>query len=200
MLTGSPAAALVGALGLLERAIGYTRSSLQLATLDRMANPTPCQGWDLRFLLHHLDDSLVALQEAADVGFVGPERGGGSAHERADHGPADLVAALRARAGSLLGAWTHNDGAALVSVAGSPLTAAVLVSTGALEIAVHGWDVARACGHRHPLPPLLAEEMLDLAPLLVTDQDRCARFAAALELPPVAPPGDRLLAFLGRGP
>jgi uncharacterized protein (TIGR03086 family) len=194
MSTGPAAGALVGALGLFERAVGYTRASLQLVTLDRMANPTPCRGWDLRALLRHVDDSLAALQEAADVGYVGLDP------DVTDDESADIVATLRTRVRSLLGAWTNNDGAALVSVAGRRLPASVLASTGALEIAVHGWDLAWACGHRRPLPPQLAEEMLGLVPLLVSDQDRPARFAAPVDVPPLAPPGDRLLAFLGRRP
>lgn len=64
----------------------------------------------------------------------------------------------------------------------------------------HGWDVARACGQHHPIPPPLAEEMLELAPLFVTDADRTARFAAPIDVPPLASPGDRLIAFLGRRP
>lgn len=196
MPTGPPAASLVGALGLFERATGYTRTSLQLATRDRMANVTPCHGWSLRMLLHHMDGSLAALQDAA-VGYVGLGSDGGC---DGDHEAADIVASLRARVCSLLGAWTNEEGTGAVSVGGRPLPASILIGTGALEIAVHGWDVARACGHRRPLPPLLAEELLALAQLIVTDQDRPARFARPVDVPPIAPPGDRLLAFLGRHP
>ena len=34
--------------------------------------PTPCAGWDLRTLLHHLSDSLDVLSEAICTGFVRP--------------------------------------------------------------------------------------------------------------------------------
>jgi hypothetical protein len=42
--------------------------------------------------------------------------------------------------------------------------------------------------------------MLELSPLFVTDADRPARFAAPIDVPPLAGPGDRLIAFLGRHP
>jgi uncharacterized protein (TIGR03086 family) len=193
MPTGSATPPLVGALGLLERAIGYTRTCLSLVTAEEMGRSTPCGRWDLRALLHHMDDSLAALQEAADVGYVDLAPGCGDA-------PVDIVGRLRTGACSLLGAWSRNDGAALVSVAGSPMTAGVLASTGALEVAVHGWDVARTCGVHRPLPPQLAEEMLDLVPLLVSDRDRPGRFAGPVDVPLLSPPGDRLIAYLGRHP
>jgi hypothetical protein len=75
-----------------------------------------------------------------------------------------------------------------------------VTSTGALEVAIHGWDVARSCGHRRPIPRSLAEEMLELSPLFITDADRPVRFAAPVDVPPLAGPADRLVAFLGRHP
>lgn len=194
MPTGYPAVHVAGALGLLERAIGYTRTSLQLVTSAELTRSTPCRDWDLETLLHHMNDSLLALQDAADLGYVDLAPVG-----NADPA-ADIVATLRARACSVLGAWTNHSGAELVSVAGCPLTASILASTGALEIAVHGWDVAQACGQRRPLPTQLADELLELVPLLVSNSDRPARFGAAADPPRFGSPGDRLLAALGRRP
>jgi len=65
---------------------------------------------------------------------------------------------------------------------------------------MHGWDVAHACGHPRPIPQHLAEELLLISPLLVTDADRPARFAAPVAVSPHAGPADRLVAFLGRCP
>jgi uncharacterized protein (TIGR03086 family) len=199
-VTGSGATALVGGIGLLERAINYTLGSLHLVTPEAMAHATPCRAWDLRALLGHMDDSLLALAEAVETGRVnlGPPPPGDPAGAA---GPgADPVARLRNRACRLLGAWTNSDGQPLVSIGGSPLTTSIVTSTGAVEVAVHGWDVARACGDNRPIPAPLAEEMLELAFLFVTDADRPGRFAAPVELPPLAGPADRLIAFLGRRP
>lgn len=185
---------LVGGVALLERAINYALGGLVLITPESLSHPTPCRRWDLRDLLGHMDDSLLALHEAIDLGHV-DLRG-------ADVGvpAADPVRALRDRACLLLGAWTNAGGGESISIAGYPLTTGVVAGAGALEIAVHGWDVARACGRERPIPESLAEEMLHLAPLFVTGADRPARFAEPVEVPPGAGPGDRLLAFLGRTP
>src|SRR5215213_3959320 len=58
------------ALELLERAISYTRSSLQQVSAGDLQVETPCSEWDLAALLQHMDDSLRALQDAADTGRV----------------------------------------------------------------------------------------------------------------------------------
>lgn len=187
-------APLIGGIGLLERAIGYTLGSLLLITPDAMARPSPCVGWDLRALLRHMNDSLKALHEAGDAGRVELS----SADSYGDP-EADPVMTLRNRACTMLGAWTNADGRDWVTIEGCPVTGGVVTATGALEITVHGWDVAQAVGQPRPIPPALAEELLPLASLLVTDADRPGRFAAPLQVSPAAAPADRLLAYLGRG-
>src|SRR6266511_4033250 len=64
----------IGGVALLERATGYTLGSLHLVTPAAMERPTPCRDWDLRALLAHMDDALVALQEAVDLACVDRRR------------------------------------------------------------------------------------------------------------------------------
>lgn len=191
-MTSAP---LLGGVSLLERAIDYTLGSLEAVTPAQLSNPTPCAEWDLRALLDHLNDSLLALHEAAAVGRVFPDGG-----DWAQTPGVDPVALLRDRANRLVGAWTAPLPRREVSVGEVELTAAVLTTTGAFEVAVHGWDVSAACGRSRPIPAGLAEEMLDLSALLVTGADRPNRFAPAVVAPNGATPGDRLVAFLGRHP
>jgi uncharacterized protein (TIGR03086 family) len=188
-MTADPA--LLGGVGLLERAVNYTLGALHAARGAELSAPTPCRAWDLRALLAHVDESLLALHEAASLGHVDLVAGGQSAR--------DPVATVRNRASHLLGAWT-NTTRPDVTVGDTGLTAAILATAGAMEVAVHGWDVARAVGRDRPLPAALAEEMLALSRLLVSDLDRPARFAAPVAVPAGAGAGDRLLAFLGRRP
>lgn len=192
MTNDRASAALIGGITLLERAISYTLGSLLIVTPEAMSRPSPCRGWNLRTLLAHMDDSLVALCEAVYVGQVTLDL------PDADGPVLDPVATLRSRACGLLSAWHRADSPAAVSIAGSPLTAGILTSAGAIEVTVHGWDVAVACGRQRPIPDSLAEEMLELVPLFVTAADRPGRFGPALAVPPLAQPGERLLAFLGR--
>lgn len=210
MMDPGAAEELSGDVALLERAISYALGNLHNVTQDALTRPTPCRQWDLRELLEHMYDSLAALQEASDDGHVAL----GPVPWHADPA-ANLVAALRSRAGRLLGAWARpgaglegggagtawaGAGPVTVSVGGVPAPAGLLAGAGAVEIAVHGWDVGQACGRPSPIPPQLATEMLALVPLIVTDADRPARFAEPVWLPAGASPGDRLVAYLGRPP
>jgi len=175
---------------LLERAVTYTLGALRAVPATALGLPTPCRGWPLRVLLAHVDDALLALHEAAELGRVPLDPG---------DEPADPAAAARERAHLVLGAWSRPPRGS-VSVAGADLATGLLTGAGAVEVAVHGWDVARTLDRDHPLPATLAEDLLELSPLLVTDLDRPARFAPPIPLPRGAPAGDRLLAFLGRPP
>lgn len=188
-----------GGVELLERAIGYTRGSLALVTPELMSAPTPCDRWDLHALLEHMDDSLMSLHEAGAVRRVWLDE--------AERSGAGLVDSIRHRACQLLAEWSADwessmsgAGSADVLVDGRPLTTPVLTSAGALEVAVHGWDVAVACGAQRPLPEELAADLLRVAPVLVTPFDRPGRFAPALTTQPGDSASDRLLAFLGRRP
>jgi uncharacterized protein (TIGR03086 family) len=181
----------MGGVALLGQAIDYALGCLRLVTPGDLDRPTPCDGWDLRTLLAHANDSFTALEEAAAFGHVAlvPPISDG-------HGKPD---ALRDRATSLLRAWAGARDA-IVSVGGCPLTAAMVCGVGAVEVTAHAWDVARSCGHPRPIPASMAAELLPLARLFVTDADRPARFALPLDAAPQASAQDRLLAYLGRDP
>lgn len=178
---------LVEAVELLERALGYTRVALADVAPHHLHAPTPCSGWTLARLLRHLEDALDAFTEAA-AGRVGVE----PTPPTTD--PAD---ALRRKACALLGAWTAARTRS-VGIGDRRLEATDLVATAALEIAVHGWDVARSTGRGTPIPEDLAGRLLPVAARVVRPADRGTRFEAPLRQ--VVPTGRSaaLLAFLGR--
>jgi uncharacterized protein (TIGR03086 family) len=187
---------LTGGVGLLERAIGYALGSLHCVTPESLSAPTPCSEWDLRTLLHHMNDSLAALCEAIDDGSVAIDPEGLS-----DNSAEDPVATFRHRAGQVLGAWVGaGDGDRTVTIGGCPLTAGIVATAGSVEIAVHSWDIYQACGQPHPIPHALATELLAISPIVVADVDRPSRFAAQVPVSAAESPSDRLIAFLGRAP
>ncbi|MGP3954445.1 TIGR03086 family metal-binding protein [Nonomuraea sp. 3N208] len=188
--------ALTAGVALLERAIDYALGSLRVVTPATLCRPTPCAGWTLERLLDHVTDSLSTLNEAA-TGHIGPDTRR-TGFRRAGGGNPALV--LRDDATEVLGTWAGTLTSDLISLHDRHLTSPMVAAVGAIEIVVHGWDVARTCGEHRPIPPLMAEELLDLVPLFVTQADRPDRFAMRVHVPAYAPAQDHLLAYLGRDP
>ena len=129
---------LPGAIGLLAGAISYMLGVCAPIGPEEMALPTPCPDWDLARLLGHLCESMADLETALRTGRLDldgpPGRAGG-----------DPVEALRDRAAELLCAgYCYGGPERFVAVGGLPIPAGLVACTGAVEIAVHGWDVSAA--------------------------------------------------------
>ena len=190
---------------LLERAMGYTLGSLVLVSPALMTAPTPCARWDLRRLLRHMDESLRTLDEAIAAGHLDLSAGAptdshvGTHADTYDGEPVvDPVGALRSRACRMMGAWADPRGPTAVTIGDAGLPTSILAVAGAVEVAVHGWDVAQACGADRPIPSSLAAALLGPAQLFVDDGDRPHRFGPAAAVRRAAGPDEQLLAHLGR--
>lgn len=184
-----------GSAMLLAGSVGYARGCLSCVRPGFLSRPTPCAAWDLAALLQHLGDSLAAFHEGISAASVGRW----PARQVSD--PAGLIASVRDRAGRLQAACAAAAGQDQpVAIADRHLAGSVVAAVGALEIAVHGWDVAEACGCRMPIPPGLAAGILKIVPLVVTDAVRNACFGRPVIVSPRASAGDRLVALLGRAP
>jgi uncharacterized protein (TIGR03086 family) len=181
------------ALGMLERAVGYTRLALQHITPEMLCLPTPCSRWRLGTLLDHMGESLDALTDAAELGHVA------AGDPPGPPSPVDAVERLRVGACALLGSWSAVARDEEVMVGDRPTTSSFLARAGALEIAVHGWDVSQATGIREPVPAALARDLLPWVDTVVGEPDRPERFDYPLTGPAIGP-SSRLLRFLGREP
>jgi uncharacterized protein (TIGR03086 family) len=186
-MTPAPTSGLAQAVELLERSLAYTRVALADVGPDDLDAPTPCAGWTLARLLEHMEDALDAFTEAA----------AGEVHVDPGSPGADRVDTLRVKACTLLGAWTDAR-TGTIAVGDRHLQAPLLVETAALEIAVHGWDVAQATGRRTPIPDDLARGLQPVAARIVRPADRGGRFGPAHRPAVPATPTDALMAFLGR--
>jgi uncharacterized protein (TIGR03086 family) len=181
---------------LLEPSITYALRVATAVTPDLLPRPTPCREWDLRMLLRHASESVTALAEGIQTGTVGLEP---TAED--DELVADPARAFRDRARQLRAGWARpGHQRQVIEIAGCPLAAGVMAAAAALEVAVHGWDISRACGQRRPIPAALATDLLVIAPVLVPRTGRHPLFTAPVSVPATASPSDRLAAFLGRTP
>jgi uncharacterized protein (TIGR03086 family) len=186
-----------GATGLLAGAISYALGACALIGPGEMTLPTPCPEWNLALLLGHLGDSMADLEMAIRTGRLDSD-------DPAAQAEGDPVEVLRDRAAQLLCAsYCYADPECLVTIGGLPMPAGLVTCTGAVEIAVHGWDVMAALaradrGRGAPIPAALATRMLRLGPLLMAGRE--GLFAVPVEVPAQASPSDRLVGYLGRRP
>ena len=191
-----------GATGLLAGAISYALGVCALVGPGEMVLPTPCTDWDLGTLLGHLSDSMADLETAIRTGHLDLDRPAGP--PAASSAPGDPIEVLRDRAAQLLCAsYGYGGPEGFVAVGGLPMPAGLVACAGAMEIAVHGWDVSAACGRAgcggvRPIPDVLATRMLRLCPLLVVGRE--GLFVVPVEVPAQASPGDQLVGYLGRDP
>jgi uncharacterized protein (TIGR03086 family) len=185
-----------GATTLLEQAISYAGRSVLGVTPALLPCPTPCRGWNLDMLLTHANESLTALYDAIVSGHVA------LIPTTPDRDPAaDPARTFRDRAGRLLAAQATADRRhRALDIGDLPLPAIAIECAGAIEIAVHGWDISRTCGHNLPIPDNLAASLLAIVPLLVPETGRHPLFSPPVNATAQAGPGDRLVAYLGRNP
>jgi uncharacterized protein (TIGR03086 family) len=186
-------ATLGGSVGLLDRAIAYTCTQLASVSPDMLDRPTPCADWSLGGLLAHMEDALDAFTEAAG-GSVSIDCPGCACAP----GP---IPAIQAKALALQTAWGRPAPGDVVLEASSgrlDLQTTLLVTTAALEVTVHGWDVGRATGADPEIPEDLARALMPIAQGVVLPEDRPERFAAPRRTGQTAGSADVLLGFLGR--
>ncbi len=179
--------ALTGAVELLDRSLGFTRTALVAVRPTTLDHATPCRRWTLGQLLAHMEDGLDAFTEAA-VGQVTTTPGDPLRPP---------VERLQAKACHLLGVWSGAVPSG-VDVDDARLSTELVVATAALEITVHGWDVAQSLRLDHPVPELLAARLLEVAELVVAPEDRGVRFDPPLPVAAGASYAVQLLGYLGR--
>ena len=131
-----------GAIALLAGAISYALGACAQVAPGEMALPTPCADWDLAALLAHLAASMADLETGH------PHRLASTWTPSAGPRPARRPGRGAARPGRepLCACYGHHGPERFVPVGGLPLAAGIVACTGAVEIAVHGWDVSAARG------------------------------------------------------
>jgi uncharacterized protein (TIGR03086 family) len=174
---------------LLRGAIHYAVTSAELIEPPLLTVATPCSAWNLGMLLVHLSESMDAITEGLTCGMV-------ALMPAADAG--GEPGSVRARCARLLAAIPAAPTGELVGIADLSLTDNALAYAGAMEVAVHGWDIAVACGRPRPIPAELASPLLKAADVLLPASARPDLFAHPLRPPVPATPSGVLLAFLGR--
>jgi uncharacterized protein (TIGR03086 family) len=184
-------------LGLLERALDQTTAVIAEIRPGQAALPTPCASWDVESLVRHLVTqdlphfAVSARGETPD--WTSPP---------GDLGP-DWPAQFLDGAQQLLGIWASADLDRPVAVPGgdkAPLR--FRADQQIAELAVHGWDLARATAAEVYLDPALAEHALAWSRRMLRPEFRGPdkAFGAEVPVPEDSSAYDRLAGWFGRDP
>jgi uncharacterized protein (TIGR03086 family) len=173
-----------------------TASDASLAVLLRVlrrlteadqTSPTPCEGWDAHDLAEHLYPSLAVLGKMAGREIPRPE-GGTLEDQIATYGSATIDA------------WRDRGVEGSVpGPGGGEMPAEVAASILPLELLVHAWDFAQACGQELGASDELASYVLDRARVVITPAVRDGgSFGPEVPLVREHTPLEALIAFSGR--
>jgi uncharacterized protein (TIGR03086 family) len=183
---------------LLTRAHSYLREVVAAVPEGAWASPTPCSEWTVRQVLNHarLD------QQAYGAAITGVGRPESDAFQPADALDADAQGALEKVLREVADAYAQLPAdAAEVATPLGPLPLRLAAAAGAMDAAVHAWDIAVATGQDAPLEEELAEGIWAAAERLADHlRDSFGVFAAAREVPEGCGRAETLLAYLGRDP
>jgi uncharacterized protein (TIGR03086 family) len=165
---------------------------------DDLTRPTPCPSYALGDLINHVGGLAIAFAAAArkerDARTDQPPSGDAArlGAEWRERIPRDLRA---------LGLAWQDPGAwlGMTRIAGSETVGLVLAD----ELAVHGWDVARASGQPYTCEPDILEAALQFLEMFASPDAPSGPdvpFGPATVLLPEAPLLDRVVALAGRDP
>ena len=169
---------------------------------DALDRPTPCPAYSLGDLIEHVGGLALAFTAAGrkernaytEMGGAGDaSRLGADWRERI---PRDLAALTQTWAEPE--AWTG-----MTRIAGNDSPAGVVGLVLADELAVHGWDVARATGQAYACEPDILEAALKFLQMFASPDAPAGpevAFGPARVLLDEAPLLDRVVAMAGRDP
>jgi uncharacterized protein (TIGR03086 family) len=165
---------------------------------DQWHDDTPCSEWDVRTLVHHLlyeQRWALPIMEGQSIEAVGDRFEGDLLGEDASKWPGLLTSSIEeahvgvAQPGSLQRTVHLSFGDASGEEYVTQLTA---------DLAIHGWDLARATGQDDTIDP---DAVALLLPWVEANADLLAGsglFGSVIEAGPHEPPDVRLLRLVGR--
>ena len=163
--------------------------------------PTPCAEWNVRQLANHLLATLDLGRALLTDEMPAVQAGPGQVPAEDLIGD-DLTESYRSGVGALIAATTTDsiDRVHLTPLGEMP--GAGLAGFTALDVLVHGWDLAKATGQETTLDAGLAGQLLGFARQAISDDTgtRAPLIGAEIRASADADPTTQLVAFLGRQP
>ncbi len=162
---------------------------------------TPCSEWSVHDLANHLLATLelgrALLSDQMPVVQAGPGQ-----VPTVDLVGDDLLGAFRDGSNALVAATTPEAVSRTHATPFGEMPGAGLAGFAALDVLVHGWDLAKATGRIATIEPTLAEPMLAFARQAIGDEmdSRSPRIGPVVAVAADADLTAQLVAYLGRTP
>jgi uncharacterized protein (TIGR03086 family) len=180
----------------LRLAVEQARPIVAAARPDDYHLPTPCPEWNVERLINHMIGALTMFRDVGVDGQADP------ALFTRDLIAGDAAASFTAAGAAAVRAWSGKgrlDGAANLPFGSFPASFALQLP--AMDMVVHGWDLATATGQHVAWNPELVADTLAFSLVTFADpQFRGDDFAPPVEVPDDSDGITRLVAFLGRQP
>jgi len=176
---------------LIGRAADPVKEVVRNIEPGHLGMPTPCPGFDVRGLIHHLLVWGPPQEAAARKEIASPA-------EDASGEPADLVAHLD----RMTEAWSAPEAWQGTTQVGGPpeMPAATIGGMVIGEIVIHGWDLARATDQK----PVWDDDVLRFVHAELEQTAAMGRdmglYGPEVAVPETAPLLDRVLGLSGRDP
>lgn len=170
---------------MLSRAVTGTAAVARGVRDDQLDLPTPCEGFDVRELLGHLAWTAAMFEALARREQPPPQD--------ADHAP------FADRAGAMLAAWSAPGVTEGTSpTLGMPMALVRQLVLG--DMAIHGWDLARATGQDYAVDAETGEAVAAFVEGMAPQGRRMGVFGEEVPVAEDASPFERALGLSGRDP
>jgi len=171
-----------------DAALAAVQPVLRGLTTEDRTRPTPCSDFSCHDLAEHLMASLVQLGAMAGLEVTRPAGG-------------DLEHVVSTMAAQAIDGWRALDLEATVpGPSGGQVPAHFGASVLALEIALHGWDLAQGSGQELRMSDEVVAYLRTLADTVVPTARPNGSFKDPVTPAAGASPLDQLAAFAGRNP
>jgi uncharacterized protein (TIGR03086 family) len=180
---------------LYARALKQFGEKVHAVREDQWANATPCSEWDVRALVNHLVNEnlwVPSLLEGRTIEEVGDRFDG-------DRLGTDPGAAWEASADGALAAVADPDAMRrTVHLSYGDRPASDYVNEMFIDLAIHGWDLARGIGADEAIDPEFVDVLYARAAPMEEDLKSYGVYGGRVTPPEAADPQTKLLAIFGR--
>ncbi len=177
---------------LLDRALDDLAEVVAIVPRDQLGDPTPCQGWDVAHLLRHLVELNWRYGTLAEGGEYDADE-----IDDIDLLGVDHLAAFEASRKTALAGWHDPDALRRTfPVPGGAIDGSAALDRHVSEVAIHGWDLARAIGAHYVIDPEVASHVL--ARIGTEHVLDCQGSTRRIDLVVTTDAASHLLASLGR--